>query len=390
MAISAGARAGDLLHVDLRDVARFRADVLPEAQVILNDMANRPATYFPESVTLATAGPGISRIAPRTSSVRKTLVNSVYGVEIFNPVSPTAEGLDFDIRALIHSKKQTPAFLFREYRIRVGGSPRGVLSVQVLRDFPLSDTEFSVDVSLVARKAVFKDSRQGVVKVYPLGVGAFDEGVTASSNGKTVLMTPTYSGATLSRAAAIRSRSDPAYYAGMPFVRIVRRDGHWSPIAFHIVQHAHEAPGGRDYNHLLRAFDSHGCMRVREKDLYELYYLLLGHSLTTAAVEMSYWLDDDREHPFPLDDSFHQRVKNFGTVARPAIRRDEHRLTITEVIREAPPIERLAGAPLDGDKMTRLEMVRYHADDTELKGAFKDFELAPAMPELDELLGEDL
>lgn len=332
-----GAAAQAPLYVDLRDVARYAPTTLPEAQVVLTDFVVNPGRYFPPAVKFAPVGPGISKSKKRA--------NSVYGVELFK--LPEDDGFGqkvLSLRAMIHSQGGKPEWFFREFTVTVSPSV-GVVETAQIRDIPVSDTAFEIQVSLSDRKALLTDSRHGIRKVYPLGVGSFDYGVTQSSKGKTVLMTPSFFGAKIRRPTAMPAVNFPAYYYGMPFLGITVKTGRLTGFAFHILQHAQEAPGGTDFNYMLRAFDSHGCFRTREKDLYELFAILRFQGPDEIPLESRLALEEPNgvvDHPYPLDDSFHQRVKNFGTAAKPRPGLDKHGLTQTERLALAPPISELA------------------------------------------------
>ncbi len=328
--------------VDVRDLVEHRASELPELGVVYRKMRTHPQWFFPPGVRMTRRGPGLSP---------ETRVNAVYGVELLRTPRRYAQDrtTDFFLVALLHAEGR--GFLFRSFQIRTAGSPRRVTGVHIYGDHPLSKARFSVRVSLVDRKVIVTEERTGMRKVYPIGVGGVDFGATPMSRGRTMLLTPLYRRATLDRSTALEAREEPAHFQGMPFLRISRRDGEWTPIAFHVKQNPK----------LIRGFLSHGCLRMRERDLYELHALLMHGD--AASVPVDILLKSDRpedaiDHPYPLHDRSFKRVKNLEADSnRPSrIERDEDNLLVMDRVRGRAPLDAILGVDgLDGDTLTREE-----------------------------------
>jgi hypothetical protein len=352
------AQADDrILSVDLRDVAQHGATELPEAAILLQAMSSTPNQFFPTGVRFALEGVGLPRRSVvcqvnRRGWTAKSLTNAVYGVELRERPVYNADGsTDLALVALIHSEGQ--GHFFRKFDVRVGGNPRSVIATRVLDDIPASRTRFSLQIGLLPRKAVLTDETTGIRKIYPLGVGGFDEGI--KYRGKVSLLTPLYQGATLDRNRVMRARSDHSYYCGMPFLRMSRKDGSYSPIGIHIIQHPQ----------MIRGFDSHGCVRMREKDLYEVYALLMTQETPKIPLNVNLRIEERAEHPYPIRDNGYQSVvdcanprvkpdtcyEGEGTPARPRRARasrsckDKDGLTLTRDYACRPPVENLAEVP---------------------------------------------
>ncbi|MGK5088372.1 L,D-transpeptidase [Bdellovibrionota bacterium FG-2] len=337
-----------LFSVDLRDLAQFDSQLRPYAEAVLKEMETKPAEFFPAGVTFSRSGAGISREKIGKTARHKSLINTVYGVEINELPTNNIDGTStLPLVALFQSKDT--GYVFRKMKITLTQvdyyAPMTLAAAEILEDIPASNTRFSLEIGLVERKAVLTDDITGIRKVYPLGVGSFDEGVT-TGGGPTTLLTPRYANASLQRSTTIRARSDKEYFHGMPFIRVIDSKSKQTPIGLHIVQHSSDAPGGRNFNYMLRGFDSHGCMRLREKDLYEVYAILMNESESLIPISISYHISDLEEHPLPLLDNSYRRVKNFWTAAKPAAQRDDvDKLLITEVVKAKPPVQKLPAAP---------------------------------------------
>ncbi len=337
-----------LFSVDLRDLAQFDSQLKPYAEAVLKEMETNPARFFPAGVAFSRSGAGISREKIGKLARTKSLINTVYGVEINELPTNNIDGTStLPVVAMYQSR--TAGYVFRKMILTLNqddiNAPFTLAAVDFVQDVPLSDTHFSLEIGLVERKAILTDDITGIRKIYPLGVGSFDEGVT-TGGGPTTLLTPRYANASIQRSTTIRARSDKEYFHGMPFIRVIDSKGKQTPIGLHIVQHSTEAPGGQNFNYMLRGFDSHGCMRLREKDLYEVYGILMNESESTIPINISYHISDLEEHPLPLLDTSFRRVKNFGTAAKPAAKRDDvDKLLITEVVKAKPPVQKLPAAP---------------------------------------------
>ncbi len=205
-----------------------------------------------------------------------------------------------------------------------------------------------VTVSLGDRLAVLEDDATGFRRSFPLGVGAIDE---VHFKGVTTLQTPTTEMSVLSKNTLVRKLSKPSYFRNKPFIPLTvplappaaNKPVHYrqSAIAFHIWQ----SPKFQ------RGFLSHGCMRMRDSDLYELLTFVEGVK-DTLPVKIRVEKVAGAEHPFPyLTESFSE-VHNFGSKERPLARKvkdsEGSYLTKLHTTKHAPPaIEMLTGMTLD-------------------------------------------
>lgn len=193
----------------------------------------------------------------------------------------------------------------------------------------LSDTRFELNVDLKNRRVIVKDSNNDDLKfVFPVGVGAIDFGVKDKSGYS--LMTPYYENQFVDtdlNQVSWAHRDDKRYYQGKPFIRFRTTDsmyGGWSQIGFHIKQNAV----------FKRAYDSHGCMRLRNMDLQALFRVVLNtqnrNGLVRASINLE--IDDELDHPMPKINNRIKIVKNGGTKNRPKTIKDSDGLTAIESI----------------------------------------------------------
>ncbi len=231
------------------------------------------------------------------------------------------------------------------------------IRAQLIRSIPLSQTDFKVTVGLVERVAQVVDEEKNIRMVFPLGVGSFDEGIL---NQETSLLTPRFRTAYLSKHAAIQSRTTPKYFAGKPFIRIL--DGE---------KKAHTAIGFHAQPNLdpfIRAFDSHGCMRMQTNDLEALYFLVAHHSKAYIPITVSYNLDEEVAHPFPKRESSYQGIMNTGSKNSPSYTIDRDYLVQTASRKGAPPVHLL----YDFDEDHNEEYFNYSSEPCKIKSFGKE------------------
>ena len=133
------------------------------------------------------------------------------------------------------------------------------------------------------------------IKNYPVGVGGFSmEGEYLTPN----LTSNFY----LSKQYNIKNRRDKPYFKGEPFLRIMKYNGNSllrTPFGLHISQ-------GSKYktNDVNRGFVSHGCIRMRAKDLREIYELSLNSQFDIPVRIQFNKFFSEAYHPYPLNNSY--------------------------------------------------------------------------------------
>ncbi len=327
------------LFVDIRDLVKFKGDVFPEAESILFSLNEGKQKFFSEDINFDikersylpySKNRQVVPLEVFEAETRKKLSRNVFGIEMINCpiVDLDSSEATFQLRSLFSDEE---GVRFRKFRVQTRLSDGEVLSVSIDgEDEDLNTTGIQMETSLVQRKVIIRDANGSILKIYPIDVGGFDEGVRNKSG--TSLMTPVYNGAYLWRNLVIESRVRPNYFNRRPFLRISHDGDTWSPIGYHI-QMSRE---------MSRGFESHGCIRLREKDLYELYYLLTRGYRTKIPARMAYYLESEFDHPMPL------RMNSYNTVSRP-YRKGKDGLTVMERVYAIPPIEDLLVSPLGGE-----------------------------------------
>lgn len=226
-----------------------------------------------------------------------------------------------------------------------------------------SQMKFNMLVGLVDRKVIMNDSVNGLKLVFPNGVGSFDRGVL--NPGVTTLLTPRFESAKLTADATISQRAKPRYFANKPFIRIV--DGHtneYTAIGFHTEIN----------DSFYRGFDSHGCMRLRDNDLYMLHDLVK-YGQTTIPIKVAYRVNDPADHPAPKVNKVIKEVLNAGTKEDPQMKLDVDDLVQTVYREIQAPVDELKDEAGDHYK----EMYQYEAMETYAKQRAEQKEKCDAM-----------
>ncbi len=208
---------------------------------------------------------------------------------------------------------------FKEVEVQYNSNDVKSFTVTPKAFTDLSQTKLVFDVGLKSRKVIVKDKNSDITMVFPLGVGAFDEAVL---NDEISLLTPRFKNGYLDKTKAIRNRKMPRYFANLPFVRILKGT---NPTEDHtgIGFHAQPFP---DKNTFIRAFDSHGCMRMQTPDLWSMYFLVAAAPTKQMPITVNYTATNSEDHPYPKRDKPYKRVANAGTRANPVFTLDRDNL----------------------------------------------------------------
>jgi len=206
----------------------------------------------------------------------------------------------------------------------------------------LKDMHFNVSVGLVERKVIIEDKMKDIKMVFPVGVGAFDEGVM--NEGKVSLVTPRFKNGFIDPRAVISKRTKPRYFAGKPFIRILKGNdlvSDTTAIGFHIEVN----------DSFVRGFDSHGCMRLRESDLMAFHDLIMFGNEQQIPVSIQYYLKDQMDHPATKRNKTYKTILNIGSDQSPFFIYDRDNL-VQMIYKENTQ------APID--KLVELEQDNYY------------------------------
>ncbi|OUR94834.1 hypothetical protein A9Q84_17140 [Halobacteriovorax marinus] len=294
---------------------------------------------------LPTIAPGLDHIIEKLVKDKKEYfgdkgkVDKVLNI-FFNKVPQWSESnIRLSLTTLIKYKDDSIAF--KDIEVEYDSSDVKEFSVTPKKFTELSATKLSIDVALKSRKIIIKDLNSDIKMVFPLGVGSFDEAVL---NAEISLLTPRFKDGYLDKRTTIKNRKKPRYFAGLPFIRILKGNStsaDYTGIGFH----AQPFP---DKNDFIRAFDSHGCMRMQTPDLWSLYYMVAEGPTQQLPITVNYSTSDKSEHPFPKRNKPYKRVANYGSVAKPDFSIDRDNLILVHNNwKESAPVASLVDSSSD-------------------------------------------
>lgn len=291
--------------------------------VRLEDLANH-----------SNAVPGISDVAQQSRRLDGRYFRSSNGVRKVHivtlrdrPYENSSSEVVYPLSAFV--EYNSGVFYFEQFNL-TRTSYSEALQFRPVQSISLQQTRMKAKVGLVKRVLYLEDTLSDIKLVFPLGVGSFDEAVF---NREASLLTPRFKEGYLSKRVAIEHRSKPRYFSDKPFIRVLwGREKKHTGIGFHVQPNL-----GR----FIRAFDSHGCIRMPLADLELFYDLVDSNPLTYIPITITYHLDIDVDHPFPKTQRSYRRVQNLGSKHRPKYTIDRDRLVQTEYKKGTPPVELL-------------------------------------------------
>lgn len=354
-----------LKHVDVRDIAKYDNQAVGfrgTSNKILDLLENYPGLFVGEThedlvvpdmnthirfYRDGALGPdghyrtndsGIE-VFQSTKTNEHTRKNVIFSADYENVVDVTGEDKVFDVDLILFIHDDSFGYYFRRLQLRVDwhqnaggkGSLLDVVQVQKFyHDIHLNDTRFNVKVSILDRKMIVEEPYHLITKVFPLTVGALDIRTEVGMDGQVQTMTflvprrlrndknryseyEDFSNAEIKKASSwhatnnTRARNFPAYFRGRPFIAVIDKNigenaGGYREIGFHYQI-------TRDK--LVRGFESHGCMRMADKDLYQLDAILNEGPHETLTTRVVYDLPQYRwvDNPMPKVNS------NYNVVA---------------------------------------------------------------------------
>ena len=184
-----------------------------------------------------------------------------------------------------------------------------VINPSIDKTTKLSQTKFTVQVSLIELKAKVYDAVSDSTFIYPVGGSAFDDAILPRAKGKTIFASPAFVGS-MPKMAAIESRKVPEYYAGKPFLRIVPGNSTASLYGFHTTPFDY-IDKHKPSENLARGYVSAGCLRLKDDDLSELYQIITYGAAPAVPVEIKYQTDWQEQHPYPIISNGYHSVGAF-------------------------------------------------------------------------------
>jgi hypothetical protein len=334
------------LWVDLQDIAKYRSDLLPDASLIANAFNSDSAMMSPDGAVLTG------------------------GVELqdYPLADPDGKGVVYhNVTAMMASQDNVSFFRFFSIHVSNSGAQHQIDEIQIQKDVPLAKAQFMINTGLIQRLVILNDIQDNIEIVYPLGVGGVDEGVIHP--GVNSMLTPLFSDAVLKRSTVTKSRHIPTYYRDLPFMPITTKRGLLTPIAFHISVLSDDDWAARGPNYLVRGLESHGCMRLRKKDLMEMFTIVEQGALNEIPVNVNLFafnigadqLPSESQgiptelHVYPMTVNYYERPKNMADPGQPplAARDPIEHLIILEDAPGQPDFTKLAG--FSADELTDLQ-----------------------------------
>ena len=235
-----------------------------------------------------------------------TYTDTLFSVDYISAKETSPSVIEADLLLFAHSKQKGP--FFKKITVVVDWNKNRTQRIEdVVRvthsssDILLSDTDFSLKGSIADQKIILEDKNYGLTKVFPVTVGAIDarDNVVASMNfhvpesnrraAKNAGLNPKlqeefqdFSNAALvnrrvwdtgSSWANTSERLKPYDFRGRPFIGLVDLN-YVNLNAENIKYSSGYREIGLHYqitsDRLERGYRSHGCVRVRDKDLYQL------------------------------------------------------------------------------------------------------------------------
>lgn len=252
---------------------------------------------------------------------------------------PTVEnGLTkLDLTAFVKYKNQSR---FEKLQVIYSNNARELkdITASIKESIALSETDLSIRVALVDRKVIIEDKINDIKFVMPTGVGGFDEGIM--NEGRPSLLTPRFKSGYIDKNSVISKRDKPRYFANKPFIRLTRsvdESAEATPIGFHT-----EINGS-----FVRGFDSHGCMRLRDQDLFMLHDLIMDGTRRKTPITIAYRVDDEMDHPTGKRDKMYKAVQNVGTAESPFFPLDRDSLVQLVYKSKEVPTDLLQDEPND-------------------------------------------
>jgi hypothetical protein len=265
--------------------------------------------------------------------------------------APDKKLMTSTVRAAAMMTDATNRLFYRVFVMHVNTFTHKVTDLALEREVNLADMHFTVNAGLIDRMVVVEDAAHAITLAFPLGVGGIDEAVM--SPGYRIL-TPKFHGASLNRATVQPARTDPTYYRARPFMPISTAKGSETAIAFHITILDDSVAKQYGLNYLQRGFESHGCMRMREKDLMEFFAIVMNGADDKIPVDVDNHVParnaqglrvkgnglSDEVIAYPAEDDSYVRVTRFPTA--PFFQRDsvEH-LVIMDRANGQPEMRKL-------------------------------------------------
>ncbi len=266
--------------------------------------------------------------------------NIIFGIEIeeardithlVNPDEGYDRVYDFDLIVFAHSDQLTEGggYFFKRLKATYNllEPQNNRLSV---RDhgpvIPLSNTDFKAMISLSGKKFILKDDINNITKVFPITVGGFD--IRSQIDGVVESMTlqvpkTMYEHAKATKPEQVRlhkeyqpfdnafltkpsenfhykwnteARTQPAAFRGRPYLSFIDENLKDENAESEIIKFGYRLVALHDKivsGKLTRSESSHGCQRMEDKNLYQVFAIVENSTKGKTPIYVNYELDDE-------------------------------------------------------------------------------------------------
>lgn len=315
-----GTQYKDVKNVRVSDVAKFRGEIDSNLALFSEWASESESELFPNLKIKKVHNLFLTDFPQRDGQAFK------YDVGAFVEIDGAESGLSEDFYFVLLS-------VSGQELEKKGSRVKGDVLVSQKSLIGLKETNLSVEVALSSRKAIIKDASLPIKMVFPLGVGAFDENVL---NDGMSIITPRFKAGILDKKYAMYSREMPRYYMKKPFIRLLSSEDPktgFTGIGFHA------QPNGDEF---IRAFDSHGCMRMQDDDLYTMFWVVTENASGKTPIVVDFNSQDSGEHPFPKRDKPYKTVLNTGKNGNPDFTLDiDDLVQLTSNYKNSAPVAEL-------------------------------------------------
>lgn len=337
----------------------------------INDTVSTTVKFYPDGAKGPEGSANENDVFQISSDFPETRRQTIFSAEFEDIVveQPETETVSpiYKLRMILFVHDQNHPFAvggyyFRRLTVRVNWQipkERETERVQVLsggndsaQDIPLSHTKFRVIGDILERKIILEEPTYGIIKTFPIGVGAFDVRTAPGMDRKVVRqLTEEFPNGFVRQEklnsepiqSNTRVRTYPSYYRGRPFIGLRTSDGQYRQIGMHYQI---------DKWGLTRGFVSHACIRVRDKDLYQIDAILnegphgtLSIDFRNAQPQYSRYI-----HPMEKFEENYKQVVYSTRATEPTVKCERS----TYSIRFYGQYHTLA----DGDCLTKVEQVK--------------------------------
>lgn len=257
---------------------------------------------------------------------------------------------DFKTRTAPRRHRQGLGVVVLSWEVALGRSDIPTLGeLTHHEEHALADLSPRLAVSLTDRTLVLELPGLGLRRVFPAGVGALD---AVRVHPHLTSLTPVTERARVSRKGAFERLAGPSWARNLPYIPF---EVPWvattpAPLMNERLYYAktrlafHAWPNPT----FIRAFNSHGCVTLRDPDLLELAAFIFGAEAPLPLVIREETFADAR-HPFPHEDRQYWRLVNTGTPTAPAFQLRGNLYYLERLREPIPDISQLVGRFMDSE-----------------------------------------